>query len=478
MRATRRTAFLLLLVALLTDCGGGSSSKKADERPRQPVLRTPANDRQAGEEAAQQVAAQMGIVRDPALSAYVNQVGQRVARNAPSGGFSYSFQIVDQDAPNAFALPGGFIYVSRGLLAMSNSEAELANVLGHEVVHVARRHAAGRQAIQSALPGFLGGRSAMAQAAAYGRDQERESDRLGQGLAALAGYDPQGLADFLTQLEYSERLRLGFSRMQGYFDSHPATRERVAAAGARARSISWRPRPGVEGRSAYLRRLNGLVVGTAAAEGVFQGERFLHPDLGFSMLFPSGWHVINSKRAVGAVSRTRDAQVVLEFQSAGNDPEAAANEYIEQYREKGLRVEALQRVKIGGLPAVRATGRAVMGAGGRSAALHLTWIARDGSILRLTGISIRGSKAGIFNNVARSFRPLSPSQLASIRETRIQIVQANEGETFAELSRRTNNEWNLQETAVMNGFFANTRLEAGTAVKVAVSRPYRVGSLR
>ncbi len=472
----RRAAACLLVGLALAGCGGGSSSKKgAEGRPKQPVLRTPANDRQAGEEASKQVDAQMGIVRDPALTAYVNQVGQRVARNAPSRGFTYSFQIVDQDAPNAFALPGGFIYVSRGLLAMANSEAELAGVLGHEVVHVARRHAAGRQQMQRALPGFLR-YQAMRQAAAYGRDQERESDRLGQGLAALAGYDPQGLADFLTQLEYSERLRLGFSRMQGYFDSHPATRERVASASARARSISWRPRPGVEGRTAYLRRLNGLVVGTAAAEGVFQGERFLHPELGFSMLFPNGWHVINSKRAVGAVSRTRDAQVALEFQGPGNDPEQAANEFIEEHRDKGLRIETLQRVKIGGLPAVRATGRASAGRG--SVSVHLTWIARDGAILRLTGMAIGGSKAGIFNNVARSFRPLTPRQLASIRETRIQIVQAREGETFAELSRRTNNEWNLQETAVMNGFFANARLEAGTSVKVAVSRPYRVSSAR
>ena len=467
---------LLLLLAWLDGCGGGSSAKKA-EQPRQPVLRTPENDRQAGADAAKQVAAQIGIVRDPALAAYVNQIGQRVARNAPSGGFSYTFQVVDQDAPNAFALPGGYIYVSRGLMAMANNETELANVLGHEVVHVARRHAAGRQSIQRALPSFLR-MQAMAQAAAYGRDQERESDRLGQGLAALAGYDPQGMADFLTQLEYSERLRLGFSRMQGYFDSHPATRERVAAAGARARAISWTPRPGVEGRAAYLRRIEGLVVGTAASEGVFQGERFLHPELGFSILFPNSWHVVNSKRAVGAVSRRRDAQVILEFQGPGDDPEQAANEFIEEHTPQGLRVETLQRVKIGGLPAVRATGRVSTGRG--SLAMHLTWIARDGAILRLTGVAIGGGNklGGVFNNVARSFRPLTPRELASIRETRVHIVQAREGETFAEISRRTQNEWNLQETAVRNGFFANARLPAGTPVKVAVSRPYRVGSAR
>lgn len=470
MHRVRALVFLLLIAALFGCAGSG---KQAEKKP-EPVLRTEANDQQAGAEAAKTVAAQIGIVRDPALASYVSAIGKRLSRNAPSGSFRYSFQIVDQDAPNAFALPGGFIYVSRGLLAMANNETELANVLGHEIVHVARRHAAARQGLMRALPSYLR-YSAMGQAAAYGRDQERESDRLGQGLAALAGYDPMGLADFLTQLEYSERLQLGFSRIQGYLDSHPATRERVGGAAARARSIRFTPRPGVEGRATYLRRLDGLVVGTGAAEGVFQGDRFLHPDLGFSLHFPAGWDVINSKQAVGAISPRRDAQVVFEFQGPGDDPELAASEFIAEQQGQGLRVEALQRVKIAGLPAVRAKGRAASPRAPIS--MHFTWISRGGTIYRLTGAALGGSGrlAGVFNNVARSFRPLTPRERNSIRETRLHIVKAREGETLAQLSRRTRNEWNLQETAVMNGVFANARLEAGTPMKVAISRPYQPG---
>jgi predicted Zn-dependent protease len=473
----RRRLPPLLLLALSVGCAGGATTPAASEKAEKEeeekpiVLRTEANDRQAGAEAAKEVAESIGVVPDPALNQYVDQVGQRVARNAPSGDFTYSFQVVEQDEPNAFALPGGYIYVSRGLLAMANEEDELANVLGHEIVHVARRHAAARQSMMSALPGIFQ-YMAMGQAAAYGREQESESDRLGQSLAARAGYDPEGMADFLLQLEASERLRLGFSRIQGYMDTHPSTQGRVAAAAARARSIPWTHRPGIaKDRADYLSRIDGLVIGIGAAEGVVQGTRFLHADMGFSMNFPSGWTVINTRSAVGAISPDHRAQVALEFQGPGDDPEAAASEYIEEYTPKGLRIERLQHVRIAGLPAVRALGRA--SSPRAPIALHLTWIARDGMILRLTGATLgRGGLDGVFNNVARSFRPITPRELASIRETRLRVMEAQAGETLMDFSKRTGNEWNLQQTAVMNGIFANARLEAGQLLKVAISQPY------
>lgn len=464
----------LLLLSLCAGCAGvpdAAPEKERAEEKKPIILSTEANDRQAGAEAAKEVAASIGIVESPALASYVDQVGQRLARNAPSGDFTYTFQMVDQDEPNAFALPGGYIFVSRGLLVMANNEDELANVLAHEIVHVARRHAAARQELLTTLPGFLQF-LAMGQVAAYGRDQESEADRLGQGLAAMAGYDPQGMATFLAQLEASERLKLGFSRIQGYLDSHPATQGRVAACASRARSIPWKRREGIAvDRADYLRRIDGLVVGIGAAEGVIQGERFLHPEMGFSMHFPSGWNVINTKSAVGAISPDHRAQVVLEFQGPGEDPEAAAHEYIQEYTPKGLRVERLQRVMIQGVAAVRALGRAASPQAPIS--LHLTWIPRDGMILRVTGATVgRGALDGVFNNVARSFRPITPRELASVRETRLRIVAARAGEDLSQLSDRTDNAWNIQETAVMNGLFADARLNPGQLMKVAISQPY------
>lgn len=464
----------LLGILLLGGCGSppGPRSKDGKERKPEIVLYSEADDRRAGEEAAQEIPKAIGLIENRALARYVERVGQRLARHAPRTSFVYSFQVVDQDAPNAFALPGGFIFVSRGLLVLSNSEDELANVIGHEIVHVARRHASARQSLTNALPKYLRW-AAVGQVAAYSRDQERESDRLGQGLAALAGYNPEGLATFLREMEFSERLRLGFSRFQGYMDTHPATSERVAAAGARARTIRWTPEPSIVGsHDAYLRQLNGVVVGTGASEGVFQRDRFLHADMGFSMRFPAGWDVVNTRAAVGAVAPDRRAQVVLEVQGPGTDPRKAAEEYLAKAQTQGLRVESAQDIVLEQSPAYRVEGRASSRAG--PLGVHFTWFTRDGVMLRLTGFTVGlGSRGAIFANVARSFRPISPRERASIRETRLRVVPARKGESLAQLSKRTGNAWNIQQTAVMNGIFADATLAEGQLIKTAVSRPYR-----
>ena len=470
----RTSVWSLLLSSLLLGACSSPSPRSKGGKESKPdiILYSEADDQRAGEEAAKEIPMAIGVVNDPALKRYVERVGQRVAHQAPRTSFTYSFQVVDQDAPNAFALPGGFIFVSRGLLILSNSEDELANVLGHEIVHVARRHASARQSMMNSLPKYLRW-AAVGQVTAYGRDQERESDRLGQGLAAVAGYDPVGMANFLRELEFSERLQLGFSRHQGYMDTHPATSERVARAGARARTIRWTPRASIAAsHAAYLSQLDGLVVGIGAAEGVFQRDRFLQADMGFSVRFPDGWDVINTRAAVGAVSPDRKSQVVLETQGQGTDPRKSAQEYLDEAQTQGLRVESAQDIVLGDVPAYRVEGRARSPAG--PVGVHFTWFARDGVMLRLTGFSVGlGSRGAIFVNVARSFRTITPRERASIRETRLRIVPARGGESLTQLSKRTGNAWDIQQTAVTNGIFADATLDEGQLIKIAVSRPYR-----
>ena len=215
-------AFALGLVA------AGCSLNPVSRRP-EVVFVSEEQEVEVGQEAAEMVASEMGLVQDAALTAYVAAIGERVAAYAPQRNLTYSFGIIDQDEPNAFALPGGYVYVSRGLLAIANSEDELANVIAHEVVHVAARHHAQRQARATgagllALPGLLAGAlipgplgdlvtASVAVAgggvlAGYSRSQELESDRVGQQMAAQAGYQPKALADFLATLERDSALRL------------------------------------------------------------------------------------------------------------------------------------------------------------------------------------------------------------------------------------------------------------------------------
>ncbi len=484
--ALRTAAFLAAFLAAglaVSACGGSSASRGSgrgvpqdeDEKKPEIILRTEADDERAGAEISKEVGGAMGILDNPKLSAYVNALGQRLVRYAPGHRFSYTFQIVDQDTPNAFALPGGFVYVSRGLLILSNSEDELANVIGHEITHVASRHSAGRQTMIKGVPGPLQF-FAMRSIAQYSRDQEREADRLGQGISGLAGFDPGGMAEFLRNLEFTERLRLGASRLPSFMDTHPATVERAATTAARARGIRWRRTPGiVKNRADYLSRLEGLVIGTAASEGVFRGERFIHPEMNFTMTFPPGWKTQNTRQAVGAQSPKRDAVVYLEFDSEGDDPEKASVTYLEKAMRHGLNIRRAQPIKLGGSTAWRVEGSA--GGVGGSVRVMITWISYRGMILRLIGAERGGGRyQGSFRNVARSFRPLPAGLRRGLREQRLQIVRSLPGETLESLSRRTGNQWDIQRTAIVNGVFTRDRLSNGQLIKIAVNKDYRATS--
>jgi len=475
MRTLPRLALAALAVAAALAAGcGGPAKRPTPKRPAEVVLRTEADDRRVGEETAKEVEAELGLVLDPDLVAYVNQIGERLLRYAPQRDFTYRFYIVDQEAPNAFALPGGQIYVSRGLLLLANSEDELANVIGHEIVHAALRHASARQSVVDSIPGLFRF-SAAGMIARYSRDQEREADREGQLLAGRAGYDPGGMAAFLKALDYTERLQFGASRLPGFFDTHPTTGDRTAEATARARAITWQAQPPIAGDTAgYLARIDGLAVGTRASEGVFQRDRFLHSELDLALRFPEGWETHNTRRAVGAVSPKRDAQVFLEMQGKGEDPIAAAEDYLASEEATGLRLAAPpQPIRLGAIEAARGVGSAQTPGGPVRA--HITWIAYQGNIFRLIGISVSTSSdryAGVFRSVARSFRPLTARERESIRETRLRIVPARAGESLREISDRTGNRWNVQETAVMNDLFADAPLREAQLVKVAVSERY------
>ena len=222
MRSQRLLGCLSVLVfAAALVLGSCSSTPKRAAPGQRTILLTEADDARVGREASAGVAAQMGLLRDPALDAYISQMGNTLLRGVPRRSFQYEFSVVDQYEPNAFALPGGFVFISRGLLALTNSEDELACVIGHEITHAARRHAAMQQALAKAGPLSMPW-SRRANMAAYGRDMEREADRGGQILAAAAGYDPRGMSTFLSSLDKLERLRIGHMRFAEPHQPHRA----------------------------------------------------------------------------------------------------------------------------------------------------------------------------------------------------------------------------------------------------------------
>jgi predicted Zn-dependent protease len=459
------------------------------------VLLSAAQEIELGRQSAKQFAEQLGLVDDPELVTYVAAIGNRLAEHSPRQDVSYHFQIADQEAPNAFALPGGWIYVSRGALAISNSEAELAGVIGHEIGHVAARHVVQQQTrsigvglltlLGAAVAGAAGGEGAanvvgqLGQVAGagliatYGRGQELQADQVGQSLAARDGYDPAGIARFLTSLERdAERRAGGTHRQPSFFDSHPATERRVEEALERAATLErggGRPLSGE--RSAYLARLEGLLVGPDPAAGLFRDERFVHPVLGFGVDFPKGWETQNGRKAVVAAAPDGNRILKLDAGPVEPDPVKAAAEFAQANR---IVLDGGHRLTIGGLDAFRA--HAQVPVQGGNAALHLTWIAHRRAGFRFIGVAPAAQAHEAFRKfdaVAASFGPLGKAERASIKEWRLAVVSARAGESLAGLARRSGNVWELPELAIANGLAANASLRAGQPIKIAREHPFR-----
>ena len=461
------------------------------------ILTSEAAEIQLGEETAVIVEQQLGVVDDPELTAYVEAVGQRVARQSPRRSVRYEFAIVDQEAPNAFALPGGRVYVSRGLLALVNSEDELACVLAHEIAHVAARHHAQRQtraatvgliglgpALVGALVGGSAGRaiSEPFQAlgggiiASYSREQEREADRVGQQIAAQAGANPAAMASFFATLEREASRVEDEPSMPSFFDTHPSTSERVSAARNRAAEFTVASEPGIaDGPHGFLRALDGLLVDANPRRGVFQDRRFLHPELNLTLRFPDGWTTVNASTATVAISEKRDARIALEHQGKGEDLGRAAIEFVERNRKQmRFDTERAGSTRVGPLAAFRADALAEVN--GVVVRFSFTWIAHEGLIYRLTGITVGepvDRTQRLYANVVRSFRSLSDRERASIDEHRLRVVAARSGETVRAVSARTGNVWDAQRTAVANATTPTAVLDRGQLVKVAVRERYR-----
>jgi predicted Zn-dependent protease len=481
----------LLSIPLALALGCSSSVNPATGR-REVLLMSTEDEQQLDVQATREVEATVGLAQDPSLNRYVESVGRAVAAHSPRQDVPYSFEIVEMDEPNAFALPGGHIFVSRGLLLLANTEAELAYVLGHEIGHVAARHAAKLDAhvktlgIATLLGDILSGSrdeeehvSETAGAnpfARYQRNQERQADSIGQEIAHEAGFDPGGMARFLTSLDNYSKLKEGFSAPQSYWSTHPATRERMAEAASRAQTEAWKSgtngstQPYQDARDAYLDKIDGMSVKRPASEGLFVEDRFFHADLGFTLRFPYGWETSNEPARVLAVAPKHDGVVVLELQGSGSDPIAAAREYAEQ---EALPLQHGTPLRIGDLPAFRAVAIVPSPFGGLNA--EITWVVFENRVYRLLG-GMRGGQMGkyqgLFRKFAQSFRPITAEEAASIEELRVRSARALPGETLAQLSARTHNQWDLTYTSVANGVFAHEALQPNQRIKIAVKEHY------
>ena len=439
----------------------------------------------------------VGFVDDPELQAYVERVGRRITAQGKRQDVNFRFYILDMPIPNALALPEGQVFVSRGILILVNSEDELAGILAHEIAHVEEHHSDQRERLNivtspirigAGIAGWatgliipdlgdaiteLGESTTGLVLAPYSREQEREADLLGQTLAAAAGYEPDGMVSLLETMSRAEALNPEGSHDQSFFDTHPATAERVALTREHGKTLVPAPRPAAaKDRRAMLEMIQGLVIGENPSKGFFDDNWFVHPELAFAMGFPREWTGINSDGFVGAQKPDEDTFVMLALVAEGTDPIAGA-----RAASKKLKTDLVAEATTGtinGLPAARNHAE-ITDAKGEVQKLELTWIAYGGLVYQIMGVAAQARFDAVENLMqqsANSFRPLSDEERAQIKVTQLEIATARENESFAALAERVQSPWTAEAIAVVNGKPVDAKLASGELIKIGLLETY------
>ncbi len=449
-------------------CSGGPSSGERS------VLGTHRDDTRVEREASNEIEDEIGLLRDVELDRYVSGIGQRLVLGLKRPLFTYSFQVVNDAQPNAFVLPGGFIYLSRGLLALANNEDELACVLGHELAHAERGQTA-RQRMLSERPNpLLRAWRRAARNGSFSVEMEHQADEGGQRICAAAGYDPMGMSTLLASLRRAERHRFGFSRQLGFLDTHPGLQDRAAINSARAGKISWERDLRIgDPRAALLDRTEGIDIGQRPQSGVFVEHRFLHPELNFQIAFPAGWQLSASHRVVGAQSPDSGAIVFLTADQMAGDPQSRAEEWLEALGDDDVRVESSRSVRVGRLPAWRLELRTAGSfRGGRGYATFIPYGEVTYRIIAFAPSRAARGELGRTLTATRSFRRLSPDNRRLIQAHRLRVVKALPSESLADLGPRTNDSWSPANRALFNALFSNHVFEGGEFVKTSRAEAY------
>jgi len=446
-----------------------------------------AQEIQLGQEMDPQVRAEMGVYPDTAWQEYVQSVGMRLAKASERPDLPWRFAVVDVPAVNAFALPGGYIYITRGLLAHLDNEAEMAGVLGHEIGHVTARHAARaytRQAsvgIGAAVTSIFFPEAAPYAAAAqtglgvlflkYDRAQEVQSDGLGVRYAAKAGWQPSGMSGVLETLG---RVSAASDRrgVPNWLATHPQPADRVtkvaddvATVEAANPSAQW-----AVNRDQYWQRLDGLVFGDDPREGLVRGREFVHPEMRFRLAFPADWKIENGKQQVTArPTEIRDAMMSLELvpNAQGASLEAVA---VNSMQKAGFTRLGGESTRLNGIPAYVGVydGSTQNGQLLRVRAAH---IRHEQRVLLLAGIASQSRYSQmerVFAEAIRSFAPLDAAEAAKITPNRLGVATVRSGETWQGIADRTGGLIPASDLAVLNGLPAGSTPPAGQRIKIVI----------
>lgn len=480
--------WLILIAAMLTNsCATNPVTGRGEV-----VLMSEAQEIDIGRRSHPEIIQHFGEYEDRELQAYVHRVGERLAANSHRPELIYRFTVLDSKEVNAFALPGGYIYITRGLLAYFNDEASLAAVLGHEIGHVTARHSVRQySAAQMAnigavvasifVPGVgtpLGGQAVnilgTAMLRGYGREHELEADRLGAIYLARSGYNPMKMLDVLGTLKDQEQFAQQVARAEGrepsggyhgLFATHPDNDTRLQEVIMAARDLQVHGDPFI-GRDEFLQLIDGLVYGDSKREGIIRGNAMYHADLDFAMRFPRGWRIDNRPTQVLATAPDGGGVLVLQAEDLGK--RMTPREYLHG-RLRPRQVSDEREFEINGLPAY--TLRTIASTQwGQRPARYTTLFHRD-KAYTIAGASRDTDQDAAhdvaFLEAAQSFHALTENERLLAEPLRLRIVEPEPGMTYAGLAEQSP----LRHMAegrlrLLNSAWDGRPLEPGQAVKI------------
>jgi predicted Zn-dependent protease len=436
-----------------------------------------------GREYDPQIVAEMGLVPDSALQRYVRELGMPMAARSERPRLPWTFRVVDDPIVNAFAVPGGYIYITRGILAHFNSEAQLVAVLGHEIGHVTARHSAAQMSRQQLAQVGLAVGSAVSERFAqmadlggagvgilflkYGREDETEADALGLRYMRRSGHDVRempGVYAMLASLSGGS----GGRATPDWLSTHPAPEDRQARI---QRAIAAMPQDSLGSiieRESYLQRLEGLVYGPNPRQGYFVGQRFNHPDMRFTLTFPDGWAKQNAAQAVTALSASKDAMIQLTLSRAPT-ADSAMRAFTAQ---QGVQAGTVARPALGAFARSASVGFAALV---QSDTLRgrVMFVEHGGLVLQLIAY---GPAAGWAANQAAAeralgtFAVLTDRAALEVQPRKVQIVRVERAMTIAQMRAGRGSPLSAEELAVLNQVRVDEVLGVGRGVKWVVGQ--------
>jgi len=491
----RRLLLVSLLVStLLAGCGSAVVNPVTGQAERS--VMSEQDEVTQGAQAHQQVLQEYGVVKDARVQTYVNNLGQRLAKLSHRDQLQWHFTVLDSPEINAFALPGGYVYVTRGIMAYLQSEAELAGVIGHEIGHVTARHGAQRatrqqdaglgvlaatvlgavlesQGISGAgrLASDVSQTAAAGYIASYGRDQELQADTLGAEYLARNAYNPRNMIRVIAVLKDQERFAADQARAAGravptgnsWLASHPSNDQRLQQITQLA--DQYRGNYVDEGRERYLKMVRGLTFGDSAEQGLTRGQNFYHPALGIALTAPAGWSIQNDAEQLALVNAAGDAGLLVQVapKQAGQNHDTVIRNLIKPSQGNS------QRLTLNGLSATRFVGSRA-NAQGQAQGVDVTLVTGPNQLIYLLRAVAKNPAAlkAASPALARaqgSFRAMTAAERDAARPWQIKTVAFPSG-GFAQLGRSSPLPDAERQLRLLNGFYAGGAPAAGQTVKV------------